>query len=308
MPGRNSFEAIFRLRHGQKLRRDFVGFANDRLSFRIPASKRGAGMVVTPKPDPEGGELVLLIPPQVGILREGQSEFRYYSEQELRSDSLNILPQDTKATLRLVTAKEDDAGLERLRQLVRRLVPKFQEEGEVNLPPPERFDGQIIVEVRGTIDKLIARAVAKIAFNYLAKHAGVGFALSSCFDPIRRFIRNDEGGDDWREFVRVLTKPLLAEETENLRVTRGHVVMLGWPTINLLQVLVSPYNSIAYEVTMTKSFSGVWRPIKVGHVFDWEHRVIHELKAVGAILLPRGWAQRSAIAYTAIAGRPRDRY
>lgn len=264
--------------------------------------------MVTPAAAEDGTDIVLLIPPQVGIMREGQSEFRYYTEEELRSDGANLLPAGTKATLQLITAKENDAGFERLRELVRTFVPKFQEEGEVNLPPPERSNGQIMVEVRGTIDKLIARAVAKIAFNYMAKHAGVRFTLNSCFDPIRRFIRNDEGGDDWREFIRIVTKPLLAEETEDLRITRGHVVMIGWLTIYTFQVYVSPYNSIAYEVTMTRSFSGVWRPIKVGHVFDWEHRVIHELKPVGAIVLPPGWAQRSTKAYTAIVGRPRDRH
>ena len=58
--------------------------------------------------------------------------------------------------------------------------PKMTEEGHLDLPPPEMIDGQIIVEVRGTIDKLIARAVAKIAFNYMAKHAGTEFALDRC--------------------------------------------------------------------------------------------------------------------------------
>ena len=304
--GRNSFEAIFRLRHGQKLHRDFVGFADGRLSFRIPSSQRGTGMIVTPEPDPEVGDIVLKIPPQVGIQREGQSEFRYYTEEELRTDGPTLLPTGSKPTLRLITAKDDDSGFERLRDLVRTLVPKFQEQGEVNLAPPERFNGQIIVEVGGTIDKLIARAVAKIAFNYMAKHAGVGFALNSCFDPIRWFIRNDEGGDDWRQFVQVVTKPLLAQETDDLRVTQGHIVLLGWPTIYALQAYVSPYNSIAYQVTMTTSFAGLWRPIKVGHVFDWEHRVIHKLMAIGAIMLPPGWAQRPAKAYAAIVERPPD--
>jgi hypothetical protein len=36
---------------------------------------------------------------------------------------------------------------------------------------------------------------------------------------------------------------------------------------------------------MTKAYAGVWRPLKVGHVFDWEHRVIHELQAVGSVIL-----------------------
>ncbi|MGO9063069.1 MAG: hypothetical protein ACLQU2_37745 [Candidatus Binataceae bacterium] len=143
----------------------------------------------------------------------------------------------------------------------------------------------------------------KIAFNYMAMHVGSDFALKPCFDPIRRFIRYDEGGDDWREFVRIINEPLLAEETQDLRVTQGHVVMLGWRSFSTLQVRVSPYNSLAYEVTLTKTYAGVWPPIKVGHVFDWEHRVIHKLHAVSGVILLPGAAQRAAKAYTAIMGR-----
>ncbi len=304
--GRDSFEAIFRLRHGQKLPREFDGFAGDRVSFRIPADKPGAGVVVSPATTPDGSEIVLMLPPQVGVQREGETEFRYYTEEDLTRDGPSLLPAGTKAQLRLLAAKEDNTGLERLRELVRTLLPKFRVEGDLDLPPPERIDGQIIVEVRGTIDKLIARAIAKIAFNYMAKHAGTEFALDPCFDPIRRFIRYDEGGNDWREFVRIISEPLLAEETGDLRVTRGHIVILGWCTLDTLQVRVSPYNSLAYEVTMTKAYPGLWRPLKVGHVFDWEHRIVHELQAVSNRILLPGYAQRAANAYTAIAGRPRN--
>lgn len=303
--GRDSFEAIFRLRHGQKPVNEFGGFVGERLNFRIPAGKPGAGVVVTPAAESDGNSLMLMLPPQVGVQREGETEYRYYTEEELQRDGPNILPAGERVMLRMLAAKEDDVGLERLRALVRTLFPKFREKGDLDLPPPERIEGQIIVEVRGTIDKLIARAVAKIAFNYVAKHAGTDFALNPCFDLIRRFIRYDEGGNDWREFVRIINEPLLAEETEDLRVTQGHIVMLGWSTLDTVQVRVSPYNSLAYEVTMTKAYVGVWRPLKVGHVFDWVHRVIHELTAVSSVILPPGAAQRAANAYTAIVGKPR---
>lgn len=249
--------------------------------------------------------MVLMLPPQVGVQREGETEYRYYTEEDLRRDGAKLLPAGVKAKVRLLAAKEDDAGLERLGTLVRTLLPKFHEEGDLDLPPPERVNGQIIVEVRGTIDKLIARVVAKIAFNYMAKQAGPDFALNTSFDPIRRFIRYDEGGDDWRKFVRIISEPLLAEETEDLRVTQGHVVMLGWRTFSTLQVRVSPYNSLAYEVSLTRAYSGVWRPLKVGHVFDWEHRIVHALTAVSGVLLPPGSAQRAANAYRAIVEPPR---
>jgi hypothetical protein len=303
--GRDSLEAIFRLRHGQKAVADFSGFAGERLQFRIPAGQPGAGVVVIPAPDLAANTIVLKLPPQVGIRHEGEAEHRYYTEEELRQDGPKLLPRGKKADVRLLVPKEDDAGLERLRGLVQALAPKFREEGELNLPNPKKVDGQIIVEVRGTIDKVITRAVAKIAFNYMAKQAGAAFALNACFDPIRRFIRYDEGGNDWRKFVRMISEPLLAEETEDLRITRGHVVQLGWLTLKNLQVRVSPYNSLAYEVTLTNQYDGLWRPLKAGHVFDWEHRTIHELLNPSRIVVPPGVARRAAGVYGSLVTRPR---
>jgi hypothetical protein len=302
--GRNSFEAILRLRHGQKSARDFTGFPRGRLSFRLPAGKPGAGVVVIPAPSPDGSEIMLMLPPQVGVQRLVETDYRYHTEDDLRRDGPRLLPAGMKANLRLLSGKEDEAGLDRLRELVRTLMPKFREEGELRLPPPERIDNQIIVEVRGTIDKVIARAVAKIAFNYMAKHAGTEFVLNPSFHQIRRFIRYDEGGNDWRQFVRLRKEHLLGEETEELSITRGHVLMLDWPGLSNPRVRVSPYNSIIYEVMMARAYSGVWVPLRFGHVFDWEHHVVHELYALRHVILPPGALQRPANAYAAIVGGP----
>jgi hypothetical protein len=303
--GRDSFEAVFRLRHGQKPSCEFGGFAGSRLSFRIPAGMAGAGVVVRPMSTPDGKEIILLLPPQIGVRRDGETEFRYYSEEDLTREGANLLPTNKATKFRLLVAKDDDAGLERLRELIQAVVPRFREEGGLDLPPPEIVDGQIIVEVRGTIDKLIARAIAKIAFNYATKHAGAVFMLDPCFDPVRRFVRYNEGDENWRNFVQISTQPLLAEETKDLRVTRGHIVMLGWRTWDTLQVRVSPYNSFAYDVTMIERFPRVWRPLKIGHVFDWEHRTVHQLQAVSNAILPPGAAQRAATAYSSIVAKPR---
>jgi hypothetical protein len=198
----------------------------------------------------------------------------------------------------------DDAGVERIRALVLARFPKFREEGKLDLPPPERIDGKMLVEIKSKVDRLLARAIAKIAFNYMAFHAGANFGLRADFDPVRRFVRDDVGGDDWREFVRILSKPLLAEETEELQVTRGHILILGWRDFETLIVWVSPYNSMAYEVTLTRSYRGVWPPLKIGQVFDWEHHNIVPLMNPGRIILPPGFASRPARAYQALVRRP----
>ncbi|GEM_PF-7064504 len=51
-------------------------------------------------------------------------------------------------------------------------------------------------------------------------------------------------------------------------------MILGWKDFNTLSVTFSPYNAIAYEVTLAAGFGEIWQPLKIGHVFDWEHHEI----------------------------------
>jgi len=296
--GRDSIEAVYRLRYGQKRPEEFQGFNGQRLSFRVPGTMPAGGVVLIPEASPDGKEIVMMLPPQVGVKLQGEATWEYYTE-----DDLDRLPSpDEKVELRLLAS--DDAGVQRIRAMVLERFPKFREEGKLDLPPPERVDGKLLVEIKSKVDRLLARAVAKVAFNYMTLHAGSNFALNTSFDPVRRFIRYDEGGDDWRQFVGFLSKPLLAEETEKLVVTRGHILILEWKDLRTLAVRFSPYNAIAYEVTLTEAFSGIWQPLKIGHVFDWMHHKIIGLTPNERILLPPGLAQRSAHVYQAFVRRP----
>jgi hypothetical protein len=301
--GRDSIEAVYRLRHGQKRPDEFQGFNGERLQFRIPGNMPGGGVVLVPAASPDGSEIVMTLPPQVGVQLQSEADWQYHTEDELLRYGLDRLPPPNRtANLRLLA--EDDAGVERIRVLVLGCFPKFREEGKLDLPPPERIDGKILVEIKSRVDKLLARALAKIGFNYMAFHVGAKFALNASFDRVRRFIRYDEGGDDWRQFVQFLFKPLLAEETEELQVTRGHILILGWRDFGTLEVRISPYNSMAYEVTLARSFQGIWQPVQTGHVFDWERREIVPLTPVSKLLVPPGWANRAAHAYQTFVRRP----
>lgn len=301
--GRDRIEAVSRLRHGQKRLEEFDGFKGERLKFVVPSNLASGGVILEPAASPDGSEIVMLLPPQVGVKLEGETEFHYHTEEELTGEGIERLPPpNEKVNIRFLAA--DDAGVERIRDLVLTRFPKFREEGKLDIPPPERIEGKMLVEIKSKVDRLLARAIAKIAFNYMAFHAGASFALSANFGPSRRFIRYDEGGEDWREFVRILSKPLLAEETEDLQVTRGHILILGWRDLDTLVVLVSPYNSMAYEVTLTRSYRGIWQPLKIGQVFDWEHRNIVPLVHPGRIILPPGFASRAARAYQTLVRRP----
>jgi hypothetical protein len=138
--GRDSLEATLRVRHGQK-RAD--GFSGQRLKFRIPSGMPGAGIVVVPARSPDRTTIVLTLPPQVGVQLSSESEYRYYTEDELKQRP-NLLPSpEAKVKLQLLVSKEDSAALERLRNLVRSRLPRFREEGDLSLPPPALVHGQI---------------------------------------------------------------------------------------------------------------------------------------------------------------------
>jgi hypothetical protein len=256
--GRDSLEAVSRLRHGQKRPKEFVKFNSERLRFKTPDD----GIILMPAPSPDGSEILMLLPPQVGVKHEAESTYEYHTETDLIRDIDRLPSPEEKLTFRLLAA--DDAGVERMRNLVLSRFPKFREQGKLGLQSPEKIDGKMLVEITSKVDRLLSRAIAKIAFNYMAFQAGAKFALGSSFDAVRQFIRYDQGSGDWREFVNVVSKPLLAEETEDLRVTQGHILILGWHDFDTLVVYVSPYNSMAYGVTLTREYRGIWQPLQIG--------------------------------------------
>ena len=75
----------------------------------------------------------------------------------------------------------------RLIRLLWRKGISFKEKNEV-FPQPSN-SGQIEIEGEYVVDRVIQRAVSKIALNYLAKIAGSDFVLSENSDSIRKFVR-----------------------------------------------------------------------------------------------------------------------
>jgi hypothetical protein len=209
---------------------------------------------------------------------------------------------EEKLKLRLLAT--DEAGAEEIRETVLKRFPKFRNEGKLDLPPPESVDGKMLVEVKFRVDRLLTRAISKTAFNYVAFHAGAPFVLNDSFDPIRRFIRFDENGANWREFVQFLSDPLLAQETEEVQITRGHILMAGWKDFKTLTAWISPFNAMAYEVTLTPRFSGVSLTVRAGHIYDWAAHKIIPLVYGGGLILPPGLANREARIYQELVRKP----
>lgn len=118
----------------------------------------------------------------------------------------------------------------------------------------------------------IARAIAKIAFNYLAYFYPTETLLKNCFDPIRDFIYN--GAGEWTNFVHVSKEPVLPEE--NGMAISGHIVIsdiLGGRVVGH----VALFNLLEYTVFLMSPESN-FSIIPRGHLFDPHNCKIIELR------------------------------
>jgi hypothetical protein len=155
---------------------------------------------------------------------------------------------------------------------------KFGEEAQSGL---EKANNTLECKIEWPIDDTIRRAVAKIAFNYLAFWEGVKFVLNEKFDPIRRYIRWGEKID--YPFVLVDSNPILADEPKAGRSRLGHVITINWASDNFsILSQISVLNLLRYRVSLAKNFTSLYRPLRIerGHFFNIASGDILELNIV----------------------------
>jgi HNH endonuclease len=295
--GRESAEAVFRLMHGQKDPKSVKPFSGERVYLRLPSGTPCPGAILIVRPSPDGTCTVVDLPPQIGMGAELGENLKYVTEEELRRDEDLRLQLASFARFHFLAP--DEVSRERLIELVRESVQRLRIHEEFSLAPHlDIRDEKVRIEVVATIDRTVAKAVSKIVLNYLTYHLGPQFVLDLSLDKIRRFIRFDEG--DWREFVKVSSTPILAEETESVRVTRAHLMTIEWQGPWTLVGSFAPYNWFTYGITLTQRYRGLWIPIRIGNAFDWEN---HEILGMAAWSGPTARNPKGAArAYEALRG------
>lgn len=151
---------------------------------------------------------------------------------------------------------------------------EYNEELEKSLPGQ-----QIRIAVEVIEDHLTWRAIAKIAFNYLAYARGSAFALNKGFDEIRNYIRYGTAADK-QLVTRVSSSPFHGGWREaNSR--QGHYVIIDWSKTGSGVVgAVSLFQVIHYQVQFG-SYEGVLPGlIAKGSYFDWRTNEITDIQAV----------------------------
>jgi hypothetical protein len=130
--------------------------------------------------------------------------------------------------------------------------------------------------VEARFDDILARAVCKIAFNYMAKTQGAEFALRREFDAARRYIRYAEGkGGGFLTFDR---ETRFRSSTGETREHLAHLLTLeGNGEREELIGIVHLFGATKYAVCLRTKWDGIWRRIMSGHLFDLEDMEVTEL-------------------------------
>ena len=266
---RDSFEGLQRSEYGLKDVKSMVSdFIGNRLVMRLADNCEYIGLLLGVKV--EEGKLAYAPIPQVGFAKAQQVGWKFMAEPELYE--ARSLPDGISLQKGILLIP--DLDVPRLIRLLWRKGISFKEKNEV-FPQPSN-SGQIEIEGEYVVDRVIQRAVSKIALNYLAKIAGSDFVLSENFDSIRKFVRYGTLPD--YKFFRVSQDPILREDSKIMRQTTGHLIVSEWSgSQNEIKVHFSLFNILTHEVVLTPNYSGMWRDIRTGHHFDITNRRISKL-------------------------------
>lgn len=265
-----SIEGLRRLQFGHKGRIGGIGAKGIALVVGEGEDWKGARTVIrTGKNGTETTEVL----PQVGARRNPSEPFEWVLERDLNAEFAARYPKGSEFR---IVGGQTSADNERLVQKLISVCPTFVYGGVMNAP--FGGDGKVMLNVEYQVGRVVARCLCKVGFNYMALTCGETFVLSSEFDDMRDFIRNDVGDETGRVFVK--QKPIIAQEIlSGERGTDGRVLTVeGRPSDRTLEVQLALFNSIPYKIPMTRDYIG--HRFAKGHHFSRKTGEASELKTM----------------------------
>ncbi len=270
---RDTYEGHSRFEYGVRNPEEFRPFGrNSRIILRIGEGEF-AGAYAYREYCQEADDVVLRPLPQVGFFMVALGKYEYFlldeipTERELQEKGFDCWHP---AAIRGLAIDEGQ-----LRDKLGEKGITFRYGGEVL--PPQRSES-VLCELEGRIDRTIFRAIAKIAFSYLAYWQRESFVNESAFDPLRRYIRYDE--KPGYKLVDIRQEAILADEPIAGRRRLGHLITINWAQ-NGVSIIsqVSLFNWVTYCVSLARDYPGERRDIRRGNFFDIANREILELGA-----------------------------
>lgn len=218
---------------------------------------------------------------QVGFLKTDNSDYEYFLLNNIPlAKSLPVGSHNLGDSKGIIILGCDSAVAD---DILKKQGYNFRIGGEFDCPNKE--SSSWLCNVKGTVDQVIMRAAAKIAFNYLTYWMGPKFVLHESFNPMREFILTGKREGDL--LVRAVDKAILADEIKSDKRRLGHIVTVAWASDKTsILAQVSLFNWIVYQIILVRNYPGEKNKIAKGNFFDVHNHVILGLgsKSAGAKL------------------------
>ncbi|MBA7596744.1 hypothetical protein ES703_03731 [subsurface metagenome] len=272
--GRDSIEGILRFQYDTKPAKEFKSLGKRSSTLMRVPDGPFKGAFVYFEYSTEVDDIVIRPLPQIGFLEYKSKKPTWYLIHEIpekdellnrtvalkKKGSIKILACDPKRAIFLLKEKDID-------------VKNFEKEGQFDL---ERTSAGYPLRISSILDDIKLRAIAKIAFNYLAYWEKSSFVLDRNFDVIRKFIL--KGERPTYEIINANSTPILIDERSSKERRNGHIITVNWASDNVSIIgQVSLFNFIKYQICLSREFSGEKRNIRRGNFFNLRDRKILEM-------------------------------
>lgn len=258
---RESAESIARFRHG--LRDNESAARTSRITARVNVPGPIFGAKVLLRPNAAGNGIDIIYLPQVGFKDKDSEEWKWYTAQDLNSETVQALEPGSVVKYFITSSDEEEELRSRLRELGLGYTKSI---GREQFPPQP----DLKTRVTCIFNSNMARCVAKIAFDYLAYvlEENVQLLLRDDFDAVRNHVR--QGSNSEEPLVYFSGKPRLEEGNRDRSFVDGHILAVDWDTTNENIVCwLSFFNAMTYQVVLCRKYSGLWFPLKSAHCFDF---------------------------------------
>lgn len=282
--GRDSSEAILRYKFGLKspARAHELKYERVALNFRVQGPFEGAYFEFGS--DAGGMNLVPTFPAQIGLRWKVSGKAKWLLESQISREALAEYRSAQAGALEMLILGPSEADRKRVEDRARAAGIPFKRKRDI--AGQTQTNDQILTEISTQLDTDILRALAKIAFNYVACVHGADFILRCDFDELRSYIRH--GALSRMPLVVLGQSGILTGEPSGLKFTDGHLITFEWnKTERGLVARVSLFNHAKYHVLFCTNYSGIWsNELVSGHHFDIETGEISPLLSVSTIHIP----------------------
>lgn len=267
---RESVEGLERYRSGIKQSSEITRFRATAVTLRAHDAGEFSGAEIRIGPGESEGEFEAEILASAAIHRASGDDYALFSEAQLldgswKSDEVDAgkgvrLFGPDEATVRMRNALEAQGLNLNYRPLVPPSIPIPAVLEEYSIPPA------------------LLRAVAKIAFNYLAYRSGAEFVLMAAFDSIRAFVR--AGTEPPLAAVHVSNDlPFRTGRPSEERPLVHFLAIDGHESHRNLLGIVTLFGYHGYTVILAEDFAGPWPELPLAHLYNVKTRTVSEMKS-----------------------------